>query len=70
MNIVDVLHLFFSLRHDKFNSVVIGYELFEEVRQQMKKSLCVGLELRRGKWFLFGKELLIDYDNATRLEFY
>ena len=69
MNIIDVLHLFFLLRYDKFTSVIIGHGLFAEVHEQMKKRLEVGLELRRGKWYLFGKELLIDYDNATRLEF-
>ena len=69
MNIIDVLHLFFSLRYDKFTCVIIGHGLFKEVMEQMKKRIAVGLELRRGKWFLFGKELMIDYDNLTRLEF-
>ena len=37
MNIIDVLHLFFSLRYDKFNCVIIGHGLFAEVMEQMKK---------------------------------
>ena len=42
MDIIDVLHLFFSLRYDKFTYVIIGHGLLAEVHEQMKNACPLG----------------------------